>query len=170
MTRGKSSGIFALRQAWVCAASFEAVRGGRGTAGPRPVLLGSCTVSTRRAAPRGRFPRALRLAALTFGPCRIAPATLRPPTRGGHDGIKLTSAVRTPSARGEQAGRIHPCPRGPPDFPSPGLHRSTTARRRRGAWIRRPPHRRDRGIMRPVSGVRRRRGLATAHVVDRAED
>jgi hypothetical protein len=36
-------------------------------------------------------------------------------------------------ARGEQAGAIHRPPQGPPGYPSPGLHRSTTARRHRGA-------------------------------------
>ena len=46
-----------------------------------------------------------------------------------------TAAVATsstpPEARGEQAEVIHRPPRGPPDSPSPGLHRSTTARRHR---------------------------------------
>ena len=36
-------------------------------------------------------------------------------------------------ARGEQAQAIHRPPQGPPRYPSPGLHRSTTARRHRGA-------------------------------------
>src|SRR6478672_13570792 len=53
------------------------------------------------------------------------------------------SAIRCPKARGEQADAIHRRPQGPPGYPSPGLHRSTTARRHREAWIRRPPHRRD---------------------------
>ena len=53
------------------------------------------------------------------------------------------SAIRCPKARGEQADAIHRRPQGPPRSASPGLHRSTTARRHREAWIRRPPHRRD---------------------------
>ena len=60
-------------------------------------------------------------------------------TREGHG----TASSPSPSARGEQAVGIHHRPQGPPKYPSPGLHRSTTARRHREAWIRRPPHRRD---------------------------
>jgi hypothetical protein len=52
-------------------------------------------------------------------------------------------ALPKPAAR--QADAIHRHPQGPPRYPSPGLHRSTTARRHRGTWIRRPPHRRDGG-------------------------
>ena len=103
-----------------------------------------------RPAPRSRFPRALRLAALTFGPCRI----IRPghccPGRGA-DVASSDASGPHPAARGEQADAIHRRPQGPPDSPSPGLHRSTTARRHRGTWIRRPPHRRVGPIVPRVS-------------------
>jgi hypothetical protein len=49
-------------------------------------------------------------------------------TRGGHDFRRRPAQV----ARGEQADAIHRHPQGPPGYPSPGLLRSTTARRHRG--------------------------------------
>jgi len=87
------------------------------------------TVSTKQAAPRSRFPRALRLAALISSLAGSPPQTLLAATRGGQD-LRQRPAH---SARGEQAEAIHRPPRGPPRYPSPGLHRSTTARRHRGA-------------------------------------
>ena len=103
--------------------------GGRGAAGPRPVRM-CFTVSTKQTAPRSRFPRALRLAALASGLTGSPPRTLLPGTRGGHGGRRQRSARE---ARGEQADAIHRRPQGPPESPTPGLHRSTTARRHRGA-------------------------------------
>jgi len=81
--------------------------------------------------PRSRFPRALRLAALTFGPRRIIRRT-RCRARRGADLTLSGASGPLPAARGEQAEAIHRPPRGPPDSPPPGLHRSTTARRHRG--------------------------------------
>ena len=81
------------------------------------------------AAPRSRFPRALRLAALASGLTGSPPLTLLPSARGGHDFRRRPAQ----EARGEQAQAIHRPPQGPPRYPSPGLHRSTTARRHRGA-------------------------------------
>ncbi len=101
-----------------------------------------CVLPFRRSrpAPRGRFPHALRLAALL----KALPDHRRRPCgpRRAADMTLPASAART-TARGEQAEAIHRPPQGPPNSPSSGLHRSTTARRHRGTWIRRPPHRRD---------------------------
>ena len=64
------------------------------------------------------------------------------PGQGGTCG-RMARSGPAQKARGEQADAIHRRPQGPPRYASPGLHRSTTARRHREAWIRRPPHRRD---------------------------
>ena len=81
------------------------------------------------AAPRSRFPRALRLAALASGLTGSSVADIAASDAGG----TWHSQRSAPLARGEQAGAIHRPPQGPPKYPSPGLHRSTTARRHRGA-------------------------------------
>jgi len=82
-----------------------------------------------------------RLAAL-LGPCRRFRTSVA--GEAGRRNVLPPWAVAVPSrARGEQEDAIHRRPRGPPDSPPPGLHRSTTARRHRGTWIRRPPRRRD---------------------------
>ena len=101
------------------------VRGGRAS----PGAVVELPFRRSRPAPRSRFPRALRLAALASGLTGSPPMTLLPATRGGHD-FRRRSAQE---ARGEQAEAIHRPPQGPPKYPSPGLHRSTTARRHRGA-------------------------------------
>ena len=109
-------------------------------AGPRPGERVFSTVSTLADVPRGRFPRALRLAALRLGPSRIVPTPLL--TAGvGADLPVLPGAVR-PKARGEQAATSNRRRQGPPRLPAPGLHRSTTAPPTSGRWIRRPPLRR----------------------------
>ncbi len=98
----------------------------------RPGLARCCcrvTVSTRQIAPRSRFPRALRVVALSSDLTGSPPPTLLPSARGGHDFRQRPAQ----EARGEQAQAIHRPPQGPPEYPSPGLHRSTTARRHRGA-------------------------------------
>ncbi len=97
-------------------------------------------------APRSRFPRAIRLAALASGLTGSSVADIAACGGGG----TWRSQQSAPLARGEQAEAIHRPPQGPPRYPSPGLHRSTTARRTSGRWIRRPPHRRDGGIMEAV--------------------
>ena len=84
-----------------------------------------------------------------FGPGRIIARSIAGPDAG-----RTSHPVAdrfAPEARGEQAGAIRRRPQGPPAYPSPGLHRSTTARRHRGTWIRRPPHRRDGGEFRTGS-------------------
>jgi hypothetical protein len=101
------------------------VRGGRAS----PGAVVELPFRRSRPAPRSRFPRALRLAALASGLTGSPPMTLLPSARGGHD-FRRRSAQE---ARGEQAEAIHRPPQGPPRYPSPGLHRSTTARRHRGA-------------------------------------
>ena len=79
------------------------------------------------AAPRSRFPRALRLAALASG---LTGSRRRP--CGHRRGADMRQRPAQ-EARGEQAQAIHRPAQGPPGYPSPGLHRSTTARRHRGA-------------------------------------
>ena len=107
------------------------------------------TVSTKQIAPRGRFPRALRLAALVSG---LAGSRRRPcGRRRAADMTAKPSAARTGSAR--RAGGRHPStssrtpgvsiPRAPSLDHSPPPSRT---------WIRRPPHRRDGGIMGAVRG------------------
>ena len=98
----------------------------------RPGLARCCcrvTVSTKQTCPAQPFSTRLPGSGPEFGPDRIAPQTLLPTARGGHD-FRRRSAQE---ARGEQAQAIHRPPQGPPKYPSPGLHRSTTARRHRGA-------------------------------------
>jgi hypothetical protein len=130
------------RRAAFGAACFQTVWGGSGTAGPRPVLR--CFLPFRR----DRLSRAIVFHAPSgwrpshSGLAGSPPTALRLPTRGGHDGLR-TSAVRVPAARGEQAEAIHRPPRGPPESPSPGLHRSTTARRHRERGSDALPVRRD---------------------------
>ena len=122
--------------------------GGRGAAGPRPVLW-SFTVSTRQAAPRGRFPPARRLPAL-LGPPRLSgPAPLR---AGRGTDLSCPRGRTAVTIRRRAASKRAPsidARRGPRRYASHRLHRSTTARRRRGTWIRRPPHRRDAPILNP---------------------
>ena len=122
------------------AASGRSGWGGRGTAGLARLLM--CVPFRRDRLSRAAvFHSPRRLAAL-LGPCRRS----RPSVAGetGRRNVLPPWAVAVPSrARGEQVDAIHRRPRGPPDSPPPGLHRSTTARRHRGTWIRRPPRRRD---------------------------
>ncbi|MBB4083593.1 hypothetical protein GGR12_002459 [Brevundimonas lenta] len=93
------------------------------------------------------------------GSCRALPdhppSPLLTPARVGHR-LSQRSAPKRVASKRTASITIR---RGPPDYPSPRLHRSTTARRRREAWIRRPPHRRDAGIMRPVDTSLRRGNL-----------
>ena len=89
------------------------------------------------AAPRSRFPRALRLAALASGLTGSPPMTLLPSARGGHE-----TAARTGSARRAGAGHPSTSARTPGvSFPRASSldHSPPTS----GRWIRRPPHRRD---------------------------
>ncbi len=89
------------------------------------------------AAPRSRFPRALRLAALASGLTGSPPLTLLPATRGGHE-----TAARTGSARRAGAGHPSTSARTPEvSFPRASSldHSPPTS----GRWIRRPPHQRD---------------------------
>jgi hypothetical protein len=82
-------------------------RGGSGEGAGRPGLARCCcvvTVSTKQTAPRGRFPRAIRLAALVSGLAGSPPQPLPAATRGGHDG--LAPAVRSRGARRANGG--HP--------------------------------------------------------------
>ena len=88
-------------------------------------------------APRSRFPRALRLAALASGLTGSPPLTLLPTARGGHE-----TAARTGSARRAGAGHPSTSARTPGvSFPRASSldHSPPTS----GRWIRRPPHRRD---------------------------
>jgi len=57
------------------------------------------------------------------------PQTLLPATREGH-GVASSPLLRRAASKRKA---IHRPPRGPPGYPSPGLQRSTTARRHRGA-------------------------------------
>ena len=103
--------------------------GGRGTAGPRPVF--ECfTVSTRQAAPRGRYP----LAPPAGGPSRASPASRPLPCGRDRKAERADSVDSSGSIQRRAASKQRPSidlRRGPPDSPPPGLHRSTTARRHR---------------------------------------
>ena len=109
------------------------VRGGRASPGALIVL----PFRRSRPAPRSRFPRALRLAALASGLTGSPPMTLLPSARGGHE-----TAARTGSARRAGAGHPSTSARTPGvSFPRASSldHSPPTS----GRWIRRPPHRRD---------------------------
>ena len=101
------------------------------------------TVSTRQAVPRGAFSTRPSIA----GPSRTS-STHRPGVLADRprDGLVLpvrrTAVTIRRRAASKRASSID-VRRGPRGYASPRLHRSTTARRRRGTWIRRPPHRRD---------------------------
>ncbi len=99
------------------------------------------------AAPRSRFPRALRLAALASGLTGSPPMTLLPATRGGHE-----TAARTGSAR--RAGAGHPSTSArTPEVSIPRASSLDHSPPTSGRWIRRPPHRRDEQIMGAVPAM-----------------
>ena len=104
----------------VFAASGEAVGEGAGQPGFARMRF-EITVSTKHAAPRGRFPHALRLAALVRAFDRIGPGSSLRPDRGGHGVTEDDVSNPHLKARGEQTEAIHRPPRGPPDFPRPGF-------------------------------------------------
>ena len=116
--------------------------GGRGTAGPRPVLL-CCYRFDETGCPARPFSACPSIA----GPSRTS-STHRPGVLADRprDGLVLpvrrTAVTIRRRAASKRASSID-VRRGPRGYASPRLHRSTTARRRRGTWIRRPPHRRD---------------------------
>ncbi len=141
------------------ASSLSGIAAGKfGEGAGRPGLarsVDSCTVSTKPdlgrpsdppvksrsgrdgAAPRSRFPRALRLAALASGLTGSPPMTLLPATRGGHE-----TAARSGSAR--RAGGGHPSTSTrTPEVSIPRASSLDHSPPTSGRWIRRPPHRRD---------------------------
>ena len=98
----------------------------------RPGLARCCcvvTVSTKQTCPAQPFSTRHPAGGPCFGPCRITADDIAASDAGG----TWRSQQSAPLARGEQAEAIHRPPQGPPGYPSPGLHRSTTARRHRGA-------------------------------------
>ena len=87
------------------------------------------TVSTKQTCPAQPFSTRHPAGGPCFGPYRITVDDIAASDAGG----TWRSQQSAPLARGEQAEVIHRPPQGPPGYPSPGLHRSTTARRHRGA-------------------------------------
>jgi hypothetical protein len=100
-------------------------RGGRASPGALIVL----PFRRRLTCPARPFSTRPKAGGPCFGPYRITPRPLLAATCSGHDFRRRPAQL----ARGEQAQAIHRRPQGPPRYPSPGLHRSTTARRHRGA-------------------------------------
>jgi hypothetical protein len=87
------------------------------------------TVSTKQTCPAQPFSTRPPAGGPCFGPYRITAADIAARDAGG----TWPGQQSAPLARGEQAQAIHRPAQGPPKYPSPGLHRSTTARRHRGA-------------------------------------
>ena len=80
--------------------------------------------------PRGRFPRALRLAAVRLGPSRIVTDPLLEPGVGADLPVK-PGAVR-PKARGEQAEASSASDKDPRRYPPPGFIAPPQPRRHQG--------------------------------------
>ena len=107
----------------------------------------SFTVSTKQTCPAQPFSTRPPAGGPCFGPYRIAPPTLLPTARGGHE-----TAARTGSARRAGAGHPSTSARTPEvSFPRASSldHSPPTS----GRWIRRPPHRRDEQIMGAVPAM-----------------